>query len=264
MSGTRRAAGASGGSNVSASDSGALSGVRDEARNELRHASAPDQHEPALRAAIVHTAREMERLGINQGTSGNVSARCGNGMLITPSGVPAAALHADAIVWLPLDIAADDPLFEARRPSTEWRIHRDILQARRDIDAVVHTHSCAATAIAIHSRDIPAHHYMVAAAGGNSIRCAPYAIFGSQALSDHALAALQDRTACLLAHHGVLALGRDLAKALWLANEVEILARQYLLASQLGTPPLLSDDEIAAVVKQFSNYGPRSSGAQKS
>jgi L-fuculose-phosphate aldolase len=222
--------------------------------------STHDAHENALRAAIVHTAREMERLGINQGTSGNVSARCGAGMLITPSGVPAVALSANAIVWLPLDIAAGDPLFEARRPSSEWRIHRDVLRARNDINAVVHTHSCAATAIAIHSRDIPAHHYMVAAAGGNSIRCAPYAIFGSQALSDHALAALQDRTACLLAHHGVLALGRDLARALWLANEVEVLAKQYLLACQLGTPPLLSDDEIAAVVEQFRNYGPRTSG----
>jgi L-fuculose-phosphate aldolase len=258
MSGASRTSGAAGVSRVN--DASAASGARDGGGST----SAPDSQEPALRAAIVHTAREMERLGINQGTSGNVSARCGKGMLITPSGVPAAALNAEAIVWLPLDIAADDPLFEARRPSTEWRIHRDILQARRDIDAVVHTHSCAATAIAIHSRDIPAHHYMVAAAGGNSIRCAPYAIFGSQALSDHALAALQDRTACLLAHHGVLALGRDLAKALWLANEVEILAKQYLLASQLGTPPLLSDDEIAAVVKQFSNYGPRSSSSQKS
>jgi len=258
MSGASRTSGAAGVSRVN--DASAASGARDGGGST----SAPDSQEPALRAAIVHTAREMERLGINQGTSGNVSARCGEGMLITPSGVPAAALNADAIVWLPLDIATDDPLFEARRPSTEWRIHRDILQARRDIDAVVHTHSCAATAIAIHSRDIPAHHYMVAAAGGNSIRCAPYAIFGSQALSDHALAALQDRTACLLAHHGVLALGRDLAKALWLANEVEILAKQYLLASQLGTPPLLSDDEIAAVVKQFSNYGPRSSSSQKS
>jgi L-fuculose-phosphate aldolase len=225
---------------------------------------AQGAHEAALRDEIVRTAREMECLGINQGTSGNVSARFDEGLLITPSGVPASALCADAIVWLPFDVEADAPVFAQSRPSTEWRFHRDILRARSDVGAVVHTHSSAATAIAIHGRDIPAHHYMVAVAGGNSIRCAPYATFGSQALSDHALEALKDRTACLLAHHGVIALGRDLAKALWLANEVEVLATQYLLASQLGPPPVLSDDEIAEVVKKFSNYGlRRASGSDK-
>ncbi|CAB3752955.1 class II aldolase/adducin family protein [Paraburkholderia solisilvae] len=223
------------------------------------HASGTQSaHEAALRADIVHTACEMERLGVNQGTSGNVSARCGAGLLITPSGVPANALSPDALVWLPFDVEADAPVFaQPHRPSTEWRFHRDILRARSEIGAVVHTHSNAATAIAIHGRDIPAHHYMVAAAGGNSIRCAPYATFGSQALSDYALEALKDRTACLLAHHGVIALGRDLAQALWLANEVEVLAKQYLLASQLGPPPVLSDEAIAEVVRKFSNYGLR-------
>ncbi|MFC0399049.1 class II aldolase/adducin family protein [Paraburkholderia rhizosphaerae] len=221
-----------------------------------RASGARDQ-ETALRAEIVYTACEMERLGINQGTSGNVSARCRDGLLITPSGVPANALSVEAIVWLPLDVAADAPVFSERRPSSEWRFHRDILRARGEVGAVVHTHSNAATAIAIHRKDIPAHHYMVAAAGGNSIRCAPYATFGSQALSDHALEALKERTACLLAHHGVIAVGHDLAKALWLANEVEVLAKQYLLASQLGPPPLLSDEEIAEVVKKFSSYGLR-------
>jgi L-fuculose-phosphate aldolase len=227
------------------------------ARSNANAKGAQSAQEAALRAGIVQTARDMERLGINQGTSGNVSARCGEGLLITPSGVPANALSADAIVWLPMDVEADAPVFTQRRPSTEWRFHRDILRARGEIGAVVHTHSSAATAIAIHCRDIPAHHYMVAAAGGNSIRCARYATFGTQALSDYALEALQDRTACLLAHHGVIALGHDLAKALWLANEVEVLAKQYLLASQLGPPPLLSDEEIAEVVKKFSHYGLR-------
>ena len=214
-------------------------------------------NEASLRAGIVKTVLEMERLGINQGTSGNVSARWRDGLLITPSGVPASALAADMIVWLPLDVQPDAPVFSERGPSSEWRFHRDILQARQDINAVVHTHSNAATAIAIHGRDMHAHHYMIAAAGGNSIRCAPYATFGSQTLSDHALQALQDRTACLLAHHGVIALGRDLARALWLANEVEVLAKQYLLASQLGPPPVLTDEEIGEVVKKFSNYGLR-------
>lgn len=210
-----------------------------------------------MRQRIVDTAREMERLGINQGTSGNVSARWQDGLLITPSGVPCAALSREQIVWMPLDVRDDDPLFEAQRPSSEWRFHRDILRARADVNAVVHTHSQAATALAIHSRGIPAHHYMVAAAGGNSIRCAPYATFGSQALSDHALEALHERLACLLAHHGVIALGRDLARALWLANEVEVLAKQYLLACQLGDPPLLSDAQMEEVIEKFKGYGPR-------
>jgi L-fuculose-phosphate aldolase len=131
------------------------------------------------------------------------------------------------------------------------------LCSRPEINAVVHTHSNAATAMAIHSRDIPAHHYMVAVAGGNSIRCAPYATFGSQALSEHAITALKDRTACLLAHHGVIALGHELARALWLANEVEVLAQQYLLACQLGTPPLLSDEAINEVIEKFKDYGLR-------
>lgn len=211
--------------------------------------------EDSLRAGIVHTMREMVRLGINQGTSGNVSARWRDGFLITPSGVPAAQLEADTIVWLPLDIDASAPVFDEKRPSTEWRFHRDILRARPEIEAVVHTHSNAATAMSIHGRDIPAHHYMVAAAGGNSIRCAPYATFGSQALSDHAVAALQNRTACLLAHHGVIALGADLTRALWLANEVEVLAQQYLLAATLGVPPVLSDEQMEEVVHRFSHYG---------
>ena len=211
--------------------------------------------EDALRADIVHTMREMVRLGINQGTSGNVSARWRDGFLITPSGVPAAQLEADTIVWLPLDIDAAAPVFDEKRPSTEWRFHRDILRARPEIEAVVHTHSNAATAMSIHRRDIPAHHYMVAAAGGNSIRCAPYATFGSQSVSDHAVAALHDRTACLLAHHGVIALGVSLARALWLANEVEVLAQQYLLAATLGVPPVLSDEQMEEVVHRFSHYG---------
>ncbi|TDV09215.1 L-fuculose-phosphate aldolase [Paraburkholderia caballeronis] len=211
--------------------------------------------ETALRRQVIDTALAMGRLGINQGTSGNVSARWSDGLLITPSGVPYDALTPERIVWLPLDVRDDDPLFAARRPSSEWRIHRDVLRSRPEIGAVVHTHSNAATALSIHGRGIPAHHYMVAAAGGNSIRCAPYATFGSQALSDHAIDALRGRSACLLAHHGVLALGANLERALWLANEVEVLARQYLLAAQLGEPPLLSDAQMDEVIERFKGYG---------
>ncbi|SAK80035.1 aldolase [Caballeronia pedi] len=215
--------------------------------------------EGALRRAIVETSLEMERLGINQGTSGNVSARYREGLLITPSGTSARELDEKDIVWLPLDISDDAELLRLERPSSEWRIHRDILRARADVDAVVHTHSIAATALAIHGRDIPALHYMVAAAGGKSIRCAPYAVFGSQQLSDHALAALDDRRACLLAHHGVIALGENLARAVWLAHEVEVLAKQYLLALQIGAPPLLSDQQMDEVLERFKTYGRRNS-----
>lgn len=218
--------------------------------------SKPDA-ETALRQEVIETALEMERLGINQGTSGNISARWRDGLLITPSGVPYAELNTQDIVWLPLDVSEDAAVFEQSRPSTEWRFHRDILCSRPEINAVVHTHSNAATALAIHGRDIPAHHYMVAVAGGNSIRCAPYATFGSQTLSVHAINALKDRTACLLAHHGVIAIGHDLARALWLANEVEVLAQQYLLACQLGTPPVLSDEAISEVIEKFRGYGLR-------
>ena len=218
--------------------------------------STPDA-ETTLRREVIETALEMERLGINQGTSGNISARWRDGLLITPSGVPYAELQTQDIVWLPLDVSDDAAVFEQSRPSTEWRFHRDILRSRPEINAVVHTHSNAATAMAIHGRDIPAHHYMVAVAGGNSIRCAPYATFGSQALSMHAITALKDRTACLLAHHGVIAIGHDLARALWLANEVEVLAQQYLLACQLGTPPVLSDEAISEVIEKFRGYGLR-------
>jgi L-fuculose-phosphate aldolase len=216
--------------------------------------------ESALRRAIVETALDMERLGINQGTSGNVSARYREGFLITPSGVPARELDERQIVWLPLDVADDADILRVERPSSEWRIHRDILRARGEIHAVVHTHSIAATALAIHGRDIPALHYMVAAAGGKSIRCAPYAVFGSQALSDHALAALDARRACLLAHHGVIALGVNLARAVWLAHEVEVLAKQYLLALQIGAPPLLSDEQMDEVLEKFKSYGKRNTG----
>jgi L-fuculose-phosphate aldolase len=217
--------------------------------------SAADER--ALRRGIVETACEMERLGINQGTSGNVSARFVDGLLITPSGVPARELSEENIVFLRLDVQDDDEVFRIARPSSEWRIHRDILRERGDMHAVVHTHSSAATALAIQCRDIPAVHYMVAAAGGRSIRCAPYAVFGSQRLSDHALTALAGHRACLLAHHGVIALGVDLARALWLAHEVEVLAKQYLLALQLGTPPVLSDEQMDEVLEKFKTYGRR-------
>jgi L-fuculose-phosphate aldolase len=218
---------------------------------------------PALRAQVIATARGMNAAGINVNKAGNVSARCRRGaregLLITPTGVPYDALIADDLVFIPLTAPAGDDLPDvvvgARLPSSEWRFHFDILRTRREFHAIVHTHSPAATALACHGLGIPPFHYMVAVAGGADIRCAPYATFGTQALSDHAVAALADRKACLLAHHGVIACERSLARALALAIEVENLAGMYLRARQLGEPPHLPADEMARVLAKFATYG---------
>lgn len=211
------------------------------------------KNERKLRRAIIDTCLHMNREGINQGTAGNVSARWDNGLLITPSGLPYEQLTVDDIVYL--DRAGQhDP---AQLPSSEWRFHRDIVRSREEVGAVVHTHSLYASVLAIRGMEIPAVHYMIAAAGGPTIRCAPYATFGTSELSEHALRALDGRKACLLANHGVIATGPTLDKALWLAGEVETLARQYVLSLQIGGPNILPDDEIARVVEKFRTYGVR-------
>jgi L-fuculose-phosphate aldolase len=207
--------------------------------------------ETDLRQAVIDTALKMNALGINQGTSGNVSVRWQDGLLITPSGVPYERLAPAKIVFLRMDGSHEGPLL----PSSEWRFHRDILAARPELGAIVHTHSPHATTLACLHKGIPAFHYMVAAAGGADIRCAPYATFGTQALSDHALAALAGRTACLLANHGLIAAGADLDKALALAVEVETLAGMYWRALQAGDPVLLDADEMARVLEKFKSYG---------
>jgi L-fuculose-phosphate aldolase len=206
----------------------------------------------SLREEIIRTALEMNARGINQGTSGNVSARVEDGFLITPSGMPYEDLRPEDIVEMAWDASYVGP-----RPSSEWRFHRDILRSRPDVEAIVHTHSCFATTLAIHKVDIPACHYMVAMAGGPTVRCADYATFGTQELSDNALRALEGRLACLLAHHGVIALGKTLRKALGLAVEVENLARMYIHAQALGKPPVLPDEEMARVMEQMRrmSYG---------
>jgi L-fuculose-phosphate aldolase len=210
----------------------------------------------ALRRGIIETARAMNARGINQGTSGNVSVRMpdGAGILITPSG-------ADYDTMTPGDIVAmgfDGTWSCAKaggRPSSEWRFHLDILKARPEFDAVVHCHSRHATALACQHLAIPAFHYMVAVAGGDSIRCAPYATFGTAKLSRNALAALEGRKACLLANHGQIACGADLKKALALAVEVESLAAQYATVRALGRPKLLSEAEMRRVLRKFKDYG---------
>ncbi|MFV0360344.1 class II aldolase/adducin family protein [Tropicimonas sp.] len=203
-----------------------------------------------LRRQMVETCREMTRIGINQGTAGNLSVRHGDGLLITPSSLPYDRMQPGDIVEMRMDGG-----FEGRRPSSEWRFHRDILVSRPDANVVLHCHSVHATSLACHMRPIPAFHYMVAVAGGADIRCSDYATFGTQALSDAALVALDGRMACLLGHHGQIALGSDFAGALWLAIEVETLARMYLAALVLGEPPVLPVAEIDRVIEQIRRMG---------
>ena len=208
----------------------------------------------ALRERIVATARRMNALGINQGSSGNVSARIEGGFLVTPSGVPYEELQPADIVH----VGRDGHATGHRAPSSEWRFHLDIYARRPEAGAVVHTHSAFATTLACLGRAIPAFHYEVAFAGGADIRCAPYRTFGTQDLSDAALAALEGRRACLLAHHGVIAFGSDLDDALRLADKVEALARLYWQAIQVAEPTVLDEAEMARVLERFRHYGPGS------
>ena len=208
-------------------------------------------NELALRAAIIATAIQMNERRINSGKSGNVSARTETGFLITPTGLPYESMRPEDIVRVTLGGVATGP----RLPSSEWRFHRDIYVERPDAGAIVHAHSPFATTLACLGRGIPAFHYMVAIAGGKDIRCAPYATFGTQELSDGALVALSRRHACLLANHGMIAVEASLEAALALAIEVEALAEQYWRALQIGAPNLLSDAEMDIVLDKFRNYG---------
>src|ERR1700730_14772492 len=206
----------------------------------------------AKRQSIIEACLEMNRLGINQGTSGNISLRHEDGMLITPTGTPYDAMQPEQIVFMNLDgsVAAK------KRPSSEGRSPCDILKPRPDVNAVVHAHPPHATILAIMGLEIPPIHYMIACAGGDTIRCAPYATFGTEELSQRAVAALQGRSACVLAHHGMIAIGSSLSRAMWLAVEVEARARQYHGCLQIGTPPLLSKAEIENVRARMAGYGP--------
>jgi len=208
-----------------------------------------------LRQQVCDTMRQLDAQGLNQGTSGNASVRgSGDRLYVTPSALPPECLTAADIVDMDFEGGWHCPN-SPRKPTTEWRMHRDVLAARPETHAVVHAHSPWATALSCLRRDIPPFHYMVAVAGGRDIRCADYATFGTQALSDAATAALDGRDACLLANHGILALGKTLPKALALAVEVETLAAQYMRALQVGEPVLLSDAEMAEVFEQFKDYG---------
>jgi len=205
-----------------------------------------------LRQVLLATARRMNELGLNQGTSGNVSARVPGGLLITPTGMPYEDMRSEDLVEMRMDGSA--PGYQLL-PSSEWRIHRDLYETRADVDAVVHAHAMFATTLSCLRREIPAVHYMIALAGGSNIRCADYATFGTAELSAHALAALAGRTACLLANHGMLAVGTTLGETLKLALEVETLAAQYWRSLQVGQPVILDDEEMARVLEKFKTYG---------
>jgi L-fuculose-phosphate aldolase len=214
--------------------------------------------ETALRRAVIETARALGPADLGVNRSGNVSARWADGFLVTPTGVPYEALEPEDIVFVPLDGSAPRGRL---LPSSETPFHLAIYRARPELSAIVHSHSPHATALACTGRGLPPFHYMVAAAGGASILCAPYATFGSEELSRHAVEALADgRRACLLANHGQIACGASLPKALELAREVEMLARQYLLALQAGEPVLLDEAEMARVLEKFRTYGKQPQG----
>jgi L-fuculose-phosphate aldolase len=211
--------------------------------------------EDALRAAIVRSAQAMNALGINQGNSGNISARSGGAMLITPSATPYDAMQPGDLASMALD--GDGTWSGPLKPSTEWRFHRDILRGRPDAGAVVHTHAPFCTTLAIARRRIPACHYMVAAFGGDDVRCAPYATFGTAELAALTLTALAGRRACLLANHGMVVVGATLAHAMWLAVELEALARQFYQSLLIGGPVLLTPAELADAHVAFAGYGHR-------
>ena len=208
--------------------------------------------ESNLSTLLVSISQKLVAMGLNEGTAGNVSVRCEDSFLITPSGVAPEDLTAKAIVKMQFD-GSHEP---DKKPSSEWRFHSDILQSRPDINAIIHTHSMFATTVACLHKDIPPFHYMIAMAGGDTIRCAPYALFGSQTLSDNALTALKERKACLLANHGMIAMGVDLDEALAVTEEVENLCEQYWRLLQITpSPPLLSEAEMRDVFRQFKGYG---------
>lgn len=215
--------------------------------------------ESNVRQQIIDLCIEMNRSGLNQGTSGNISARYDDTMLITPSGIPYEKLRPADISQM--SIASEELEWDGPyKPSSEWHFHRSILQAKENLDAVVHTHSTFATVLSIAREDIPACHYMIAAFGGNSVRCADYATFGTPELSANINTAMADRIACLLANHGMIAGGLNLENAMWAAIELETLSKQYYYAKMNGNMVVLPDDEMNRVLKKFKGYGQKDKG----
>lgn len=207
--------------------------------------------QPSLKRDIIAACLHMNQTGLNQGTSGNISTRTNGGFAITASGIPYDRMQEKHIVEMDMEGGYRGDFL----PSSEWRMHLDIYTARPKAQAVVHTHSAHATALSCLRKDVPAFHYMMAATGGNSLRCADYATFGTPELSNNMLTALEGRTACLLANHGTICFGENLRAALALSVEVETLCKQYVIACQMGTPTILDDAEMANVLERFKTYG---------
>lgn len=210
--------------------------------------------ESKLRQALVDACRELERLNLNQGTAGNLSVRIDDAMLITPSGIPYDRLKPEMIARMPFG-QNDGTWTGPHKPSSEWRMHLDILRARPEDGAVVHAHSVYATALSMLREEIPAAHYMIAAFGGPNVRCTAYAPYGTQELSDLVVEGLRERHGVLLGQHGMVVTGRDLGQAMWRAVELETLAKMYVVARSIGRPHILPDEEIALTVERFKSYG---------
>ena len=211
--------------------------------------------ERSIRDAIIGACNEMNASGLNQGTSGNISARVGNRMLISPSATHYHTMTPDMIASMDLDGEMDGAWEGPRKPSTEWRFHYTLQKTRPDIGAVVHAHSTYCTTLSILRKPIPACHYMVAAFGGHDVKCSGYATFGSKQLADLAIEAMENRTACLLANHGMIAVGKSIDEAMWRAVELETLAKQYHQSLLVGDPVILSKKDIADTLAKFAGYG---------
>ena len=228
-------------------------------RPKTQRTSPSKRDEFEAREAVLLTALTMSALGLSPGRSGNVSMRYGEGMLITPTGMIYEELEPAGIAFVGHDGTVAKG---SRKPSSEWHFHLAAYAARPDRHALVHTHSTHATVLACAHKPIPAFHYMVACAGGNDIPLVPYATFGTPELARHVTTGLANRDACLMANHGLIAIGRDLAGALELAAEVESLAEQYIKVLALGPANILSDTEMAIVLEKFKTYGQRAQSAQ--
>jgi L-fuculose-phosphate aldolase len=215
-------------------------------------AGRPEVRYFSQRRALLEAARELSDSGLNPGTSGNVSVRTESGLLITPTGLPYQAMDAQDLVEMRLDGRAGG---HQRAPSSEWRIHCDLYQARSDVSAIVHAHPMFCTTLSTLRKEIPAVHYMIAVTGASVVRCAGYATYGTEALSKNVLEAIAGSKACLMANHGMVAVGAGLPEALRVAREVEVLAEQYWRGLQVGIPHVLDDREVARVIEKFHTYG---------
>ena len=204
-------------------------------------------------ATLVETALHLEQIGLNHGATGNCSCRDGNTYLITPSGIDTQSLSEDKVVRMDFTGNIIDSIPNLK-PSSEWRFHKDIMLQRKEVGAVVHTHSIYASTVSLFGDTLPPFHYMIAVAGGDSVRCAPYAMFGTQELSDNIISALIDRKACLIANHGLVAIGDNLKEALQIAEEIEHLCQLYIEARKLGEPNLLSKKQMSEVIDRFQTY----------